>query len=557
MYRGSVWLKGANAKRQDGKTIVGGPFPGQIRVSLEEDTSGGKVYACKDFSQLSAEWHRYEFELPVDVDDGHARYTVQLIGQGAVWVDQASLMPSDSKGGIRADVFEKILALRPAFIRWPGGNVAQDYHWEWGIGPRDERPIWVNMSWSNDAEPSDFGTNEFIAFCRAVGAEPTLVVNVEGRGATVQEAAELSAVGRDVRTDSRQATAQEAANWVEYCNGPVTSKYGALRARDGHPKPYRVKFWEIGNELFGNWVRGYSSAATYAANARRYIQAMRAVDPTIQVIAVGDENMEWNKEVLREIGPEIDYLAVHHYYADDEKRVDKLNWFARPLWVERLYGQIDALIRQLVPGHPVKLAVNEWNTSLPLPRQHSMESALFGARLLNVMLRRGDLVAMSAVSDLVNGWTGGIIQASRRRVFTTPTYSVIRAYNEHLGTWRIACETQSASTFSPNDPALGKDIPALDAVATTNADGSEIYLMVVNTDVTRSGRTKIEVAGTAKIFPGAEVQTINGPTLEATNTFEAPERIAPRTSALENASNSFVYSFGKHSVTLLTLHTKK
>jgi alpha-L-arabinofuranosidase len=111
---------------------------------------------------------------------------------------------------------EKIMALRPAFIRWPGGNVAQDYHWQWGIGPRDERPTWVNMSWADDPEPSDFGTPEYLAFCAAIGAEPTIVVNVEGRGVTLNEASGLRAEGQDIRKQSRQATAEEAANWVEY-----------------------------------------------------------------------------------------------------------------------------------------------------------------------------------------------------------------------------------------------------------------------------------------------------------------------------------------------------
>src|SRR5262249_299655 len=122
-------------------------------------------------------------------------------------------------GGVEgggADVFEKVKALRPAFIRWPGGNVAQDYHWQWGVGPRDERATWINLSWKNEPEPSDFGTDEFIRFCRNVGAEPSITVNVEGRGATVEE----------------------AAAWVEYCNGPSTSKYGAMRARNGHAEPY-------------------------------------------------------------------------------------------------------------------------------------------------------------------------------------------------------------------------------------------------------------------------------------------------------------------------------
>ena len=155
---------------------------------------------------------------------------------------------------MRADVFERVKALRPAFIRWPGGNVAQDYHWIWGVGPRDERPEWINLSWWNEREPSDFGTHEFIRLCRTLGAEPHLVVNVEGRG----------------------ATAEEAAGWVEYVNGASTTKYGALRAAHGSPEPFGVKTWELGNEIWGDWVRGHSDAETYARNYLRYREAMLA-----------------------------------------------------------------------------------------------------------------------------------------------------------------------------------------------------------------------------------------------------------------------------------------
>ena len=194
--------------------------------------------------------------------------------------------------GVRADVFERVKALEPAFLRWPGGNVAQDYHWHWGVGPRDERPNWTNLSWKNEPEPGDFGTDEYIRFSRRVGAEPTLTVNVEGRG----------------------ATAEEAAAWVEYCNGPATSGTARCAPRNGHPEPYGVKYWEIGNEIWGDWVRGHSDAETYARNYIRYYDAMRAVDPSIRLIAVGDNDMEWNRTVLRTRGRDIDYLAIHHYY---------------------------------------------------------------------------------------------------------------------------------------------------------------------------------------------------------------------------------------------------
>ncbi len=374
------------------------------------------MYAEAEIKEVQGDWKRYSFELRPRRTDPHARLAILFEGgRGRVWVDQVSLLPGDAVGGVRADVEALVAALRPAFLRWPGGNVAQDYHWAWGVGPRDRRPIWTNLSWKNEPEPGDIGTDEFIAFCRRVGAEPSITVNVEGRG----------------------ATAEEAAAWVEYCNGPATSRYGAMRAANGHPEPYRVKYWELGNEIWGDWVRGHSDALTYARNYLRYHEAMRAVDSTIQFIAVGDNDMSWNRTVLRTAGGAIDYLAIHHYYGRKEMAGDARNLMARPLYYERFYRDVEKVIREEAPGRPIRLHINEWGLDLPEARQHSMEAALYGARLMNVFERTSPLVAMSAESDLVNGWPGGIIQAGRHGVFVTPTYYVNLLYNEHRGRDRL------------------------------------------------------------------------------------------------------------------------
>jgi alpha-N-arabinofuranosidase len=460
-------------------------------------------------------------------------------------------MPGDARDGIRADVLDRVRELKPAFIRWPGGNVAQDYHWMWGVGDRDRRPTWVNLSWDEDPEPADFGTLEYLALCEAVGAVPNLVVNVEGRGVTVAEAAALRAAGKDIYRESRRATASEAAAWVEYVNGPTTSRYGALRARHGHPEPFRAVYWEIGNEIWGDWVRGHSDAATYAVNARRYICAMKAVDPGIRIIAVGDNDMEWNRVVLRELGEHIDLLAVHHYYGQGESPGERANLMAKPLWYERFYGELRGLIEELQPGRGIGLAINEWNTTLPVPRQHSMEAALYGARLMNVFERQGDLIAMSAVSDLVNGWPGGIIQASRHRVFTTPTYSVIEAYSKNRGDWRVAAEVDSALTLQPADPELGSDVPALDAVASVTDDGRTLFLKLVNTSPDRDVTAGLQVSGATSAVV-EQLLRIGGASLEEANDFGASP-IGLVSAPQPSAGAPLRVTLERHSVTVVRL----
>jgi len=236
-----------------------------------------------------------------------------------------------------------------------------------------------------------------VKLSRNVGAEPTITVNVEGRGATIDE----------------------AAAWVEYCNGSTATKFGALRAAHGYPQPFNVKLWEIGNEIWGSWVRGHSDAETYARNLSKYAAAMRKVDPAIKLIAVGDNDMDWNRTVLTKAGSHFDYLAIHHYYGRREIEGQLANLMARPLHYQKFYQDLARLIKETNPGRDIKLAINEWGLDLTVQQQYSTLSALYGARLLNVFERSAGLVAMSAISDLVNGWPGGIIQASRDDVFVS------------------------------------------------------------------------------------------------------------------------------------------
>ncbi|HUS10161.1 MAG TPA: alpha-L-arabinofuranosidase C-terminal domain-containing protein [Pyrinomonadaceae bacterium] len=516
-YQGYVWLKATS-------------YTGAVTVALESDVNEGEVYASSNINGIGSEWRKYAFTLRPTKDDPLARFAILFPGRGRVWVDQVSLMPGDAMaGGVRRDVFEKIKAVKPAFIRWPGGNVAQDYRWPWGVGPRDERFTWANLSWKNEPEPSDFGTDEFILFSRAVGAEPSITVNVEGRGGSVEE----------------------AAAWVEYCNGPATSKYGAMRAANGHAKPFDVKFWEVGNEIWGDWVRGHSDADTYARNYIRYAKAMRAVDPSIKLIAVGDNNMNWNRTVLRAAGQNIDYLAIHHYYGRREMAGDPLNLMARPLFLERFYGDVERLLRETVPGGRIKLAINEWGLDLPVERQYSLESALYGARLMNVFERQGNLVEMSAVSDLVNGWPGGIIQANRQRVFVSPIYLVNQLYSKNRGDERLAA-TVTSPTFDTSRE--GKNVPYLDAVVSRTAAGRNIFIKAVNSSPTSVLATTVTVQGASPVGQ-VEINTVTAASLTASNDFLRPDAVFIKKTTMRGG-RTFVLTLPRHSVSVITFEVR-
>ena len=277
---------------------------------------------------------------------------------------------------------------------------------------------------------------------------------------------------------------------------------------------------------------------------------MRTVDASIKLIAVGDNDMNWNRTVLREAGRNIDYLAIHHYYGRRELRGDPLNLMARPLFFERFYAQVQQLLSELGLGH-VKLAINEWGLDLPSERQYSMESALYAARLMNVFERSGEIVEMSAVSDLVNGWPGGIIQAGRHSVFVSPIFLVNQLYAAHRGDQRLASNVNSP-TF--NTSHEGTNIPYLDATVSQTADGKTIFIKAVNTNRTSALLTTINIQGMMPA-PRAEFKTVTAPSLEVANSFSRPDAVSIQKRILAGG-RTFVVTLPKHSVSIIVLKTK-
>ncbi len=492
-YQGYFWAKIPDS----------GGYTGNVAIALEEDNTDGPTYAKASVMNLRGDWRQYAFTLTSAQTDRFAKLSFLFNGRGALYFDQVSLEPANALTQVRPDSEAMIGGLHPSFMRWPGGNVAQDYHWQWGIGPRDLRPTWVNKSWSNAPEPDDLGTDEYLALCTRLHIEPSITVNVGGAG----------------------ATPEEAANWVEYVNGPATSRYGAMRAANGHPAPYGVKQWELGNEIFGGWVRGHVTAELYAQEAVRYARAMRAVDSSIQLIAVGlgvyPSSDAWNAAVLTIAGADIQYLAIHDYtslsqnaHASDPRVV----MMARAGAFEAHYRHIADLARQNDPGRHIKLIVNEWNLFYGADVIQSMKGAVYASRMMNGFERDGDVVEANCISDLLNGWVGGVIQASRDRVYGTAQYYALKMYSDHLGTDRLAVELTS--------PELQAGLSAVDGVATRSADGSRLFVKLSNADPRQAISTSIDLSG----FPHsshAELTLLTSIDPRRRNSFEEPNAVIP------------------------------
>lgn len=188
-----------------------------------------KYYLKKKIEINNTEWEKYSIDIPALLKSNNVIVEVGLVDDGEIEIDEVSLMPSNNVNGVRKEFFDMFKEWSPGIIRYPGGYFADMdiAHFEYSIGSIDKRKSPLK-SWENHYQRMDFGLNEFISFCRAVNAEPHLVVNL------------------------LNGTAQEAANFVEYCNGSSLSTYGAKRAKDGFVEPHNVKYWEIGNEQWNN-----------------------------------------------------------------------------------------------------------------------------------------------------------------------------------------------------------------------------------------------------------------------------------------------------------------
>ncbi|MBN1837546.1 MAG: hypothetical protein JW820_16945 [Spirochaetales bacterium] len=418
---------------------------------------------------------------------GHFVEHLESCTYGGIWDDKGQALHEDVTGLIEQ--------LAPPIIRYPGGNFASDYHWEDGIGPKDRRPARYNRAWHVE-DPNTVGTDEFLGFCRRVGAQALLVVN-DGSGSP-----------------------EEAARWVAYCNEPAKGPVGRRRAANGHPEPWGVRWWGLGNEVWGDWQIGHTDAAGYVRRIRPFIQAMRRTDPGIRLVAVGLDHLEndprgaaeWNRTVLEGIGPEIDCLSFHVYQPSEEgylasydQRALYRSLVAAPLSVEDAILRIAAQIEAVVPGRGVRVALDEWNVKLP-PRpgaasmheqEYTVRDALYVAGMLNAFQRCCRVMGMANLAMLVNV-LGAIAKVTHDEpAQLTPVGLPFLLYRDMEPTvlrCRVSSPCFDAPALGLNISAKG-EVPWLDASATRDEAGRRLVLALVNRHPERGMRVSLSLAG--------------------------------------------------------------
>lgn len=451
-------------------------------------------------------------------------------------------------GRVREDVFWAIKELKPPILRWPGGCFSDTYHWKDGIGEPKNRPLRINRAWGllgpkiGPLERNHFGTDEFLKLCEGVGAEPYININF-GSG-----------------------TPKEAIEWVSYVNSSPLSRWGRLRKKNGRREPYNVKYWGIGNEIFGFWEVGYcKSGKDYGNKYLKFYNEMKKADRNIKVVAVGtDKNIpEWNKSLLNTIGDKLDFLSLHIYVPSlnplqmlfiRKSPENEKTYYAIVSASKFIESEIEWFWNSIKDiSTDIKIAFDEWNVwwnfhDIYRAENYSIQEGIFTATVLNLFQKMCDKIGIVNFAQLVN--TLGLIITKGDKLYLTPSYLVFKLYRnfakEILVKTDVKCETYSTKRFG-NIPPLNS-VPYLDCSATKSKDGDMLSLIVTNRHITFEIEAGINLSG---FNPKKEISVneIKSNSPFAKNTFHNCERIKIESKKIKG--NVLKYKFPPHSITNL------
>lgn len=450
---------------------------------------------------------------------------------GGIYDEGSKLSDAD---GVRKDVLEAARRLRVTQLRWPGGNFVSGYHWTDGIGPKDSRPARYALAWF-ERESNRFGTDEFLSYCKKLGAETYICVNV-GNG-----------------------TLDEAMHWVEYCNHPGNTYYSDLRKKNGHAEPYKVKYWGVGNEIYGNWQIGHKDAEDYAKAGVEFAKVMKWMDPTIELVACGNGEPSWDRPVLQAMVNYVDYISAHHYTITEELEgyyeiVGAVAQMEATIKTSAMTAEtISAAAKRKTP---VYVAFDEWNILdswsdgqkrddvHKFEYKYNLRDALWVAGALNALQRNCRMVRMANLAQLVN--VIAPMHTSPSGLLLLTTYFPLELYANRSGS--IALDVHNASpTF---DTKRFGPQPYLEVSSTYDEAKRRVTLAVVNRRKEGDVVGTVELEG-VKAKAGGKAFVITGPNPEALNTWENPQVVSTQEVKFNAAGSKWEYRFPKHSITWL------
>ncbi|MBE7487447.1 MAG: alpha-N-arabinofuranosidase [Candidatus Omnitrophica bacterium] len=454
-----------------------------------------------------------------------------------IWVGDHPRIEND--GGIRCDTIEALKKLELPALRWPGGCFADNYHWMDGIGPREKRPRRHNLWW-NQPESNEFGTDEFLRFCRLIGTEPYICLNV-GSG-----------------------TVEEACAWVEYCNSSQNTSTVALRKANGHPEPHKVMFWGVGNE---NWGCGGNMRPEYYADLyRRYTAYLRGIaGPEAKLIACGSHPglPDWDERFLANLRDgnmlhSVDYIALHSYLGWGKSDVnfsdeDFLNLIASIDITGQCLRRAIGLVQAAgTPEKKIGVILDEWGTwwkeaTVPsgLYQQNTLQDALFAAVNFHLFHELGEWLFMTNMAQTINVLQA-LILTRGPELLLTPTWHVYEMYKPHREGFLI-----KLAQTSPNLRFFEtKEIPALSSSATVSSDGRRMFLSVVNIDPKQPCSLAVSFDDLHE-WRVTRCRSLSGGSLKDHNTFESPGTLEPKDLPLPEKAASPQFQLSPASMTTI------
>lgn len=463
---------------------------------------------------ISIDTHRIISEISPLLFGGFAEHMGRCIYEGIY--DPKS--PLSDEDGLRKDVMALLKEQGYTVLRYPGGNFLSGYNWLDGVGPKEQRPRRRELAWQS-IETNQFGTDEFMTFCDKTGIAPMLGVNL-GTG-----------------------NIEGTAALVEYCNAPAGTQYADMRVKNGHPEPYGVKYWCIGNEMDGPWQIGHLDIEEYANKAREAAKMMKWHDPNVKLVLCGSSNdrmptfPEWDRVALDTCWEQTDYLSIHYYATNHED--DTPSYLALASRLEAYVDTLAGTIRHVKAKHRSKrnvyLSWDEWQvwykdrsgrgnwTEAPHLSEeiYNLEDALVVGQWLNVFLRKADVLKIACVAQIVNviSW----LQTRTDGVLVQPSFWPFKwvSNNARGNALDVLVKSPRYETQQFGDQ------PALDVSASHDPATGKSALFIVNRSLTETQTTDVAWQGDVPTTVTAAYQ-LAGADPKAVNTWENPNNVAPK-----------------------------
>ena len=415
--------------------------------------------------ELGSAYRTVPFSFKAGGSSEDARLEIASKGSEAFRVGTVSIMPADNIEGFRPEVLKILKELDSPVYRWPGGNFVSGYDWKDGLGDPDKRPPRKNPAWLG-IEHNDVGIHEFLNLCRLLGADAYIAVN-SGQGSEIQ-----------------------AADEVEYVNSSAETPMGKLRAQNGHHEPWGVKFWSIGNEMYGSWQLGHMPLEDYTKKHNRFAKAMRAKDPSIKLVAVGSVG-NWSEGMLASCADSMDYMSEHFYCQELPGLMSHVNQIPRAV---RRIAEAHRAYRTSIPalkGKDIRVALDEWNFWYgphvfgQLGTRYFLKDGLGIAAGLHEYFRQSDIIFMANYAQTVN--VIGAIKTTKTAAEFETTGQALKLYRAYYGTIPV----KVGGAPEPVDVAAAwKDGKKVLTVAVVNPTKSaqSLALSIKGTSLPRSAR---------------------------------------------------------------------